>query len=254
MSKRISCDLTKILERRGHLAWSPAIRTGQPAGDLTLRSPMHRHRKLLTESIDSHADLVDGSRAYYQLAVRSQPADLEPLVTGKRGGSKRSHVPILDVSSPDSSPNILLSRLDEPSNMEDMSLPHGPWKQREFFRALVDAKEKFGITRPEQATGIGIAETSLTTWYSSNREPGKKTMKLLASYYEVGLADLTDDPGASLPGVDSDEMSRMTPAKRLVLRSIAQKLGPDDVTDEAAERYLKVIDSLVDAGKIRPPK
>jgi transcriptional regulator with XRE-family HTH domain len=133
-----------------------------------------------------------------------------------------------------------------------MATTPAPWPQQEYFRSLVDAKVAKGIPKEQQAKEAGIAETSFTTWYSGNRPPGIKTVKLLAAYYGVPVADLTDMPSEPVPGMEPDEMAKLTPAKRLVMRSLAQKLGSENVSDEAAEAYFRVIDSLIKAGKIRP--
>lgn len=134
------------------------------------------------------------------------------------------------------------------------------WKQREVLRRAADevmTRKGWGITpegKAKLAKEIGIAESSFITYYSGKREPGKKTLKLFAEYFNIPLAELTDDPSAPIPGVPADVMKQLTPAKRLVLRSVAQKIGPDQVTDDQAERVWKALEALVEAGVIPKPK
>lgn len=128
------------------------------------------------------------------------------------------------------------------------------WPQKQFFRSLVDAKLEAGISKQAQADGVGISINTFVTHYSGDREPGKKTIKAMAEYYGVRISDLTDDPLAPIPGMTSEEIEALTPAKRLVMRSVAQKLSPEDVTDEQAEKVWRALDTLISAGTIRPPK
>lgn len=128
------------------------------------------------------------------------------------------------------------------------------WPQKQFFRSLVDAKLERGVSKQDQAENIGISYNTFVTHYSGDREPGKKTIRLMAEYYGVRISDLTDDPLAPIPGLSQEEIQALTPAKRLIMRSVAQKLSPEDVTDEAAEKFWKALDTLIDAGTIRPPR
>jgi hypothetical protein len=141
-----------------------------------------------------------------------------------------------------------------PNNPDPQPVAKAKWRQQGFFRGLVQKQEGAGIPKMEQAHGIGITETSMVTWYSSGKEPGRKTLKLMAAYYEVAMVELTDDPGAPVCGVASEVTATMTPTKRLVTRAFAQIIGAEEVTDEAAERYLAVIDSLIKAAKASFPK
>jgi DNA-binding XRE family transcriptional regulator len=161
--------------------------------------------------------------------------------------------------------------LDESSNLATLKIKSTPWQwftqdsgmppaapahwiQQPFFRSLVDAKIEQGISKEMQAHGIGISHSSLITWYSGTRAPGIKTIKMMAQYYGCQLADLTDDPGAALPGLEPGALSGMTPAKRLVMRSIVQKLDDPEVSDDVAERVWLAIQSLIVSGVVRPPK
>lgn len=118
-------------------------------------------------------------------------------------------------------------------------------------------RKGWGVTpegKAKLAKEIGIAASSFITYYSGKREPGKKTLKLFSEYFNIPLSDLTDDPSSPLPGVPAEVMSQLTPAKRLLLRSVAQKIGPDQVSDEQAERIWKALDALVEAGVIPKAK
>lgn len=128
------------------------------------------------------------------------------------------------------------------------------WPQKQFFRSLVDKRVEAGISKEEQAKGIGIALSTFTTHYSGDREPGKKTIRLMSEYYGVRTHELSDDPMEPIPGLDLEDIQSLTPAKRLIMRSVAQKIRPEDVTDETAEKVWKALDSLIDTGKIRPPR
>ena len=74
----------------------------------------------------------------------------------------------------------------------------------------------------------------------------------MAAYYKVPISELTDDPGAPIEGIDVEKTKKMTPAKRLIMQSVAQKISPDNVTDEYAEKVWRAIESLIDEGIIRP--
>jgi hypothetical protein len=163
-----------------------------------------------------------------------------------------SHGPSLAILANTSSPKNPFPEIG--AFVQDIYMNKRHWPQRDFFRSLVDAKLAIGISKEDQAKAMDIAISSLVTHYSGDREPGKGTLRKMVAYYNVELADLTDDPGAALPGINSGELSHLSPAKRLIMRSVAQKLSPDDVTDEQAEKVWRALDSLIEAGKIRPPR
>lgn len=159
--------------------------------------------------------------------------------------------PKLDDSSNLSSEEIKFSSMMICPKILGMRSSH--WPQNEYFRSLVDAQCDRGISKEEQAKRIGIAHSSLVTWYSGDREPGKKTLRMLSAYYGVPLADLTDDPGAEIEGVDKEISSSLTPAKRLALRSFSRTMESDDVTDEDADKVLQLVDSFLKRRMIRQP-
>jgi hypothetical protein len=190
-------------------------------------------------------------RLYLVEGPKVDPASLRELEKGA-GKSEIVHDgPRLAILANIVNPQIHLTDLDKRSKNGDMVKE---WLQRDFFRSLVDAKISQGISKEQQARESGIALSTFITHYSGNREPGKKTLKLMTAYYQVELSSLTDDPGNTVAGVPLDDWSKMSPAKRLVIRSIAQKIGPDEVTDEKAKKVWKALDSLIEDGSIKPPK
>jgi hypothetical protein len=198
---------------------------------------------------------LDGRLASSLILIESPHTEPSGPSEGlKRAGIDFSlrHNPILDETSKMSRPKIQLPKLDASSNISVMART---WHQQQRLRELVDAKVAAGVSKLDQARGIGIALSSLITAYSGkDREPGRKTIRLMSVYYGVQQSELTDDPMAQIPAIDVDDSKKMSPAKRLIMRSVAQKISPEDVTDEDAERVWKAIDSLIEAGKIRPPK
>ena len=227
---------------RGQVALRPPVRAQIPTGKLAPGRQMDRHG-LILGSPASALDFVENPKV--NAAVRGE--------RGKGAGEPEGlhDNPKLDDSSNRVKGNIYLTFLDEGSKNGRMVKT---WHQRDFFRALVDAKVQQGVSKEQQAREAGIAPSTLVTHYSGDREPGKKTLKLIAAYYQVELSSLTDDPGAPIEGVSPDAWARLTPAKRLVLRSVAQKIGPDDVTDATAQKVWRAIESLVETGKIKPPR
>lgn len=119
------------------------------------------------------------------------------------------------------------------------------WPQCDRFRELADGVAARGRDKAAQASGIGITLSTFVTHYSGRREPGKKTLKAIATYYGVPLADLTDDPGTEIPGVPLDVVKSLTPAKRMVLRMIAARFQEEVITDSMAEGAWKAIESCL---------
>lgn len=166
-----------------------------------------------------------------------------PLGDPRRGGQclegagvnfSRRHDPSLDDSSKVSSVNIHLGDLDGSSNTEGMKKP---WPQNARFRELVDALVASGTSEEAQAEGIGITHSSFVTWYSSkDREPGKKTLRLLCAYYSVPLADLTDDPGAA---VDGHPLSTQSPMDRHRFTQMIQMVKELNLTEEDKNTLFK---------------
>lgn len=237
--------------RRRNLTKTPDIRPENPARDFTVRSPVDR-LGLLVCGASTALDFPKDCRSYSAFLgeVIQWPGESD-----LRWMHRRTPIPSLDVSSHFvKRQNPFENSKGDQSNALMTNKKTSEWIQQPRFRELADQWEANGVTKEDQAKGIGIEYSSFSTWYSGKREPGKKTIRLMCAYYGVPLAELTDDPGGTIPGVDADEWAKMTPAKRLVLRSIAQKLGPEDVTDESAEKMWRAIDSLIEAGKIKPSR
>lgn len=76
----------------------------------------------------------------------------------------------------------------------------------------------------------------------------------MALYYGVKLSEFMDVPDEPIPGVDLKNSEKLSPAKRLVLRSVAQKLGPDQVSDADAEKFLKALEAMIESGILRSDK
>lgn len=127
------------------------------------------------------------------------------------------------------------------------------WLQQSRFRELVDLKVEQGITKEQQAQAMGMPLSSLITWYSGNRAPGMRTIHKLVAYYQVPMHELADDPSVPIPGVDQAVVASLSPAKRLILRSMAKTLDNANLSGDKAVAFWQAIDDLIGAGLIPPP-
>lgn len=230
------------LERRRKLPHRPPVGAQFPAGKF---AP--------SRFVDLDGLVLGGAPAGLDL-VESPNVKPASLCEFQKGAGKPDRIhdnPSLDDLANLSTQQFPLTFLDKGSKNGRMSKK---WLQRDFFRALVDAKVETGISKEMQAQEADVALSTFITHYSGDREPGKKTLHKFASYYQVELSALTDDPGSPVGRLNADDWANMTPAKRLILRSIAQKIAPDDVTDERATRVWKALDGLIEDGTIKPPK
>ena len=130
------------------------------------------------------------------------------------------------------------------------------WPLRKTFKKNISLyQKKTGKTQEQVALELGITVVHLRNClYRKDKRMGIDVLGRAATLFGCDITEFVDNPNAELPGIDPGEMSHMTPAKRLILRSVAQKLSPDDVTDEQAEKVWRALDALVEAGKIRSPK
>ena len=135
---------------------------------------------------------------------------------------------------------------------KDMARPRksraaDPWKQRDRFMELVDQKVASGTPMPEIAKALGLRTTSsLDTAYryDHRRIPKRPTIERAAAYFGVSQSEIYGD-------TDSQAMS---PAKRLVHRSITKTLRDPHISDETAEKIWNAIELLIEEGKIPKPQ
>jgi len=228
---------------RDAFQWSGIV-IAHPRRNLTLRpkiGPRDPYRR--TSSLVESDGLVRSSAAPSLDLVKNPDTHTRCVSEFFEGsGESDRHDPKLDLSSNPVNPKIQLTSLDKIAKTASMPKE---WPQRDYFRSLVDAKAFDGESKVEQAHRLDIAFSSFVTYYSGNREPGKSLLKRMSEYYGVPLANLTDDPGAELPGFQAGELAGLSPAKRLILRSFAQKLEHPLVTDEEAERVWRAMESLL---------
>jgi hypothetical protein len=101
------------------------------------------------------------------------------------------------------------------------------WLQYRRFRELADAQLAGGVSKEDQARGIGIELSTFVTFYSGGgkREPGKDTLKKLSAYYQVQLSELTDDPGAPVAGVPQAQFAESSEEERVMMRAMGSDLS-----------------------------
>lgn len=234
---------------RGHRTHQIYVRPQIPAWDLALGAPMNA-RRLISR----------GSAALlYLVQAPNTHADAVSKGLQRAGKANDSHDPKLDIMSNKVKSELPIEWLEVSSNHRGMNTIKA-WPQAEFFRSLVDnwleanpnVNESKLERRAALARSIGIAPSSLSTAYSNKREPGKGTLVKIAAFFQVPLSSLTYDPGAPVPGLTSEDLSTLSPVKHLVMTSIAQKIGPDSVSDESAVRVWKAIADLISDDKIPP--
>ena len=195
------------------------------------------------------------SHAAVKLGIR--PIADAPLKLSDGTGDKGSkvHYEIQDTPSQDI---VNSQRLYSLSGLGTQSvfMTTDVWPQRKNFRKRLDAYlKKNDLIQADVAKMLGIELSHLrNALYRPEKRLSLEVLQVACRVFGCHITEFIDNPNESLPGIDDGEMAHLSPSKRLIIRSVAQKLGQEDVTDESAEKVWKAIDSLIDAGKIRSPR
>jgi len=130
------------------------------------------------------------------------------------------------------------------------------WAHRQAFKvAVADYRKSSGKLLREIAVLLGLKESTLKDYlYRTDVKPSLEVLQRASALFQRSILDFLDDPGGQIPGLDQDNMSNLSSAKRAVMNMLFQRVKPEDVTDEEALEYLKALDYLVSRGKIRKPR
>jgi len=217
---------------RRDLAFAPEVRAQRPAGDGTIRHMVDGGGK----GPRAHVDAV-------LVKFRESPVDC-PRVDSAGCGNLGSGVALGQIDPHAIQyPTFWESRkrvspengeiAENATNTDNLPMPRprkpretDPWRQRDRFMALVDAKVAEGVPLKEIAHALGLrTANSLEKAYRYDhaRIPKWKTIELAAAYFDVEQAEIYGD---ALPTTEADRA-------RLFL--VSTGMGSDDVstlTDE----------------------
>ena len=185
--------------------------------------------------------------------VGLRPGSPKDFRDRESGGDERSQIHVYDDTSvPDT------VKPDQPHSLKRHSEYIGhmdTWPERLAFKSHV-AKYARATEKTQKliADDLGLELSSLRNLlHRSDRKPGIDTLTRASALFGCSITEFIDDPGGTIPGIDQPDLARLSQAKKAVMNMMFQNLRHEEVTDKQALQYLKVIESLVAAGKMRKP-
>lgn len=128
------------------------------------------------------------------------------------------------------------------------------WPYRNTFKLAVEEfAKRERKTHQQIADDLGVSLSALRGWLYGFKNPSIRALQRASTLFGYPLTDFVDDPQSKMEGLADDDLGTMTPAKRAVMNMLFQRLKPDEITDEMALAYLKILDAAMEAGKIRQP-
>lgn len=130
------------------------------------------------------------------------------------------------------------------------------WPQRTLFRKrLKEYLDAHGWTQDRAAAALGVELIHLRNClYRKEKRLGIEPLQRAAALFGCSITEFIDDPAATVEGIPKEGLTRLSEAKRAVMFMMFQNLQHEDVSDEQALQYLKIIEAAVAAGKIRKPR
>lgn len=133
--------------------------------------------------------------------------------------------------------------------------PMDIWPQRSQFRAYVKQYRQANRCKLEDvAAGIGLKDSSLKDYlYRKDVKPSIEVLQNASRLFGCSLTEFVDDPAGALSGVaTSEEMAKLTEAKRLVAKMLFHDLSGDALSDEQAMAYYRAWEGMISAGRLKP--
>jgi transcriptional regulator with XRE-family HTH domain len=129
------------------------------------------------------------------------------------------------------------------------------WPQRPVIQRAVLAYRKEHKLSPEQmAEVLGVGPSYLhNVLYDKRVWPSLEIAQKLSEVLGLKLGEVVDDPGGEIEGVAREDFAELSPTKRAVLNMVFQRLKAEEVTDDQAMGYLRILDAAVEAGIVRKP-
>lgn len=129
-----------------------------------------------------------------------------------------------------------------------------PYPYRHNFKTAVkELRLEKKITLAAVADMLGLELPSLHDYlYRPLNRPGREVLQRLSKLTGRSVTEFDDDPGANnIEGLAKGDLREISPAKRAVMNMLFQRLKPEDVTDDMAMAYLKIMEAAIDSGRVR---
>jgi transcriptional regulator with XRE-family HTH domain len=132
------------------------------------------------------------------------------------------------------------------------------WPQRTHIQKKVLAYRREKGLRPEQLAELLDMQPSHLhgLLYDRRTRIMLEVAQRFAAILGLPLSEIVDDPSSHLPGLANGDLCQISPAKRAVMNMLFQRIKKEDVTDDMAVAYLKILDAAVEAveaGRVRTP-
>lgn len=143
----------------------------------------------------------------------------------------------------------------DPVSVSIDSIGMTTWPQRPVIQRAVLAYRKEHKLSPEQmAEVLGVGPSYLhNVLYDKRVWPSLEIAQKLSEILGLKLGEVVDDPGGEIEGVAREDSAELSPTKRAVLNMVFQRLKAEEVTDDQAMGYLRILDAAVEAGIVRKP-
>ena len=143
----------------------------------------------------------------------------------------------------------------DPMSVPIDSIGMTTWPQRPVIQRAVLAYRKEHKLSPEQMAEIlSVGPSYLhNVLYDKRVWPSLEIAQKLSEVLGLKLGEVVDDPGGEIEGVAREDSAELSPTKRAVLNMVFQRLKAEEVTDDQAMGYLRILDAAVEAGIVRKP-